>query len=218
MGIPLPGKTVLLLKPGTISIKRCCLTSIGIPIIEIRRSDNHPNFIMEMPILGRAVFILKPGLWYSCYFVSPGCCLGEACGWAMVPFRTWAISGQWKTEKEKSKKNNIYAYCIYLLFNNSDCAPAQEVILNRKETSCSVQARGGLCGISPLFSQRPLNFIRLPGGHFKKAYELLNLRAVKFSPVNKMHIFQCMGKIFLKYLTRTLKETIVIQHWNFKSS
>ena len=36
----------------------------------------------------------------------------------------------------------------------------------------------------------------VPGGRFKNAYELLNLRALKFSPVNKMRIFQCMGKIF----------------------
>ena len=34
------------------------------------------------------------------------------------------------------------------------------------------------------------------GGHFKKAYELLNIRALKFSPVKQMHIFQSMGKIF----------------------
>ena len=27
-------------------------------------------------------------------------------------------------------------------------------------------------------------------------YELLNLRARKFSPVDKIHIFQCMGEIF----------------------
>ena len=33
-------------------------------------------------------------------------------------------------------------------------------------------------------------------GRFKKAYELLNLRALKFSPAHKMHIFQYMGKIF----------------------
>ena len=69
-----------------------------------------------------------------------------------------------------------------------------------------------------------------PGGRFKKTYELLNLRALKISPVNKIHIFQCMGKIFCvefqryplkfhtKYLTHTLKDTIFIQHWNFKSS
>ena len=61
------------------------------------------------------------------------------------------------------------------------------------------------------------------GGHFKNTYELLNLRALKFSPVNKMHIFQCMGKIFCvefqrvplkfhtKYLTHTLKDTFL---WN----
>ena len=57
-----------------------------------------------------------------------------------------------------------------------------------------------------------------PGGRFKKAYELLNLKALKISPVNKIHIFQCMGKIFCvefqrvalkfhtKYLTHTLKD------------
>ena len=68
------------------------------------------------------------------------------------------------------------------------------------------------------------------GGRFKNTYELLNLRALKFSPLNKIHIFQCMGKIFCvefqryplkfhtKYLTHTLKGTIFIQHWNFKSS
>ena len=33
----------------------------------------------------------------------------------------------------------------------------------------------------------------LPGGRFKNTYELLNLRVLKFSYVNKIHIFQCMG-------------------------
>ena len=68
------------------------------------------------------------------------------------------------------------------------------------------------------------------GGCFKNTYDLLNLRALKFSPVNKIHIFQCMGKIFCvefqwvplkfhtKYLTHTLKDTIFMQNWNFKSS
>ena len=36
----------------------------------------------------------------------------------------------------------------------------------------------------------------LQGGRFKNTYELLNLRALKFSPVNKIHMFQCTGKIF----------------------
>ena len=68
------------------------------------------------------------------------------------------------------------------------------------------------------------------GGHFKNTYELLNLRALKFSPVNKIYIFQSMGMIFrvefqrcplkfrAKYLTQTLKDMTFIQHWNFKSS
>ena len=69
-----------------------------------------------------------------------------------------------------------------------------------------------------------------PGGRFKNTYELLNLRALKFSYVKKIHIFQCMGKIFCvefqryplkfhtKYLTHTLKDMIFMRFWNFKSS
>ena len=68
------------------------------------------------------------------------------------------------------------------------------------------------------------------GVRFKNMYELFNLRALKFSHVNKIHICQCMGKIFCvefqryplkfhtKYLTHTLKDMIFIRHWNFKSS
>ena len=68
------------------------------------------------------------------------------------------------------------------------------------------------------------------GGHFKNAYELLTLRALKISMFHKRFIFQCMGKIFCmefqryplkfhtKYLTHTLKDMTFIQHWNFKSS
>ena len=69
------------------------------------------------------------------------------------------------------------------------------------------------------------------GGGFKNTYELLNLRALKFSPVDKIYIFQCMSKIFCvefqryplkfhtKYLTHTLKDVIfILQHRNFKSS
>ena len=59
------------------------------------------------------------------------------------------------------------------------------------------------------------------GGRFKKAYELLNLRALKFSPLNKIHIFQCMGKIFcvefqrypLKFHTKYL--TPYIERYDF---
>ena len=62
------------------------------------------------------------------------------------------------------------------------------------------------------------------GVRFKKAYEPLNLSALKSSPVNKMHIFQYVGKIScvefqresLKfhtiYLSHTLKDMIFIQN------
>ena len=57
-----------------------------------------------------------------------------------------------------------------------------------------------------------------PGGRFKNANELLNLRALKIPMLYKNRIFQCMGKIFCvefqrvplkfhtKYLTHTLKD------------
>ena len=62
------------------------------------------------------------------------------------------------------------------------------------------------------------------GGRFKNTYGLLNLRALKFSPVNKIRIFQCMGMIFCvefqryplkfhtKYITHTLKDVTFMQH------
>ena len=58
----------------------------------------------------------------------------------------------------------------------------------------------------------------------KNTSELLNLRARKFSPVNEIYIFLCMGKIFCvelqrvplkfhtKYHTHILKDIIFIQH------
>ena len=69
-----------------------------------------------------------------------------------------------------------------------------------------------------------------PGGRFKNTFELLNQRALKFLPVDKIYIFQCMGKIFcvecqrypLKFHTKDLTHTLIvvifIQHRNFKSS
>ena len=56
------------------------------------------------------------------------------------------------------------------------------------------------------------------GGDFKNTYELLNLRALRFSTLYENCIFQCMGKIFCvefqreplklhtQYLTHTLKD------------
>ena len=49
------------------------------------------------------------------------------------------------------------------------------------------------------------------GRRFKNTNELFKLRALKFSLVNKIYIFQCMGKIFCVEFQRE-------QHWNLKSS
>ena len=45
---------------------------------------------------------------------------------------------------------------------------------------------------NPIFLKSSAMIV-VPGGRFKNTYELLNLRALKFSYVNKIHIFQCMG-------------------------
>ena len=68
------------------------------------------------------------------------------------------------------------------------------------------------------------------GGCLKNAYELINLNALKSSLLNKLHIFQCMCKIFcgefqrvvlifyIKCFTHKLKDMTFIQCWKFKSS
>ena len=69
-----------------------------------------------------------------------------------------------------------------------------------------------------------------PGGRFKNVYELLTLRALKISVLYKIHISQCMGKIFCvefqrvplkfhtKYRVHTLKYTDFIHRWKSKGS
>ena len=58
------------------------------------------------------------------------------------------------------------------------------------------------------------------GGHFKNAYELLNLRNLKFSTLYENHIFQCIGKIFCVEFQRYLwnsTEYISTIHWKMCS-
>ena len=53
----------------------------------------------------------------------------------------------------------------------------------------------------------------------KNAYKFLNLRALKFSPVNEIYIFKCMGKIFYVEFQRfplkfpLKKQNILPMHW-----
>ena len=68
------------------------------------------------------------------------------------------------------------------------------------------------------------------GGAFKNTYEHLNIIALKFSLVDKLHIFQCVVKILCVELQSTLwnstqnilpiqwKILFFIQYWNSKSS
>ena len=67
------------------------------------------------------------------------------------------------------------------------------------------------------------------GGRFKNVYEFLKLRPLQSSFINKLQIFQCMGKIFCvifqryplkfhtKYLTHTLKDTILFDVENSRA-
>ena len=62
-----------------------------------------------------------------------------------------------------------------------------------------------------------ISYLTEARGHFKNAYEFVNLGALKFTTLYQNHIFQCMGKIFwvefqryplkfhTKYRTHTLK-------------
>ena len=67
-----------------------------------------------------------------------------------------------------------------------------------------------------------LQDLKLAWEHLKNAQELVSLRVLKFSLLNKVHIIQCMGKIhclkvqriplkfYTKYLTHTLKDMITM--------
>ena len=67
-------------------------------------------------------------------------------------------------------------------------------------------------------------------GRFKNTCELLNLRALKISTLDKIHIFQCVGKTFCvefqreplkfrpKNLKHTLKDVQLIQMLRFENS
>ena len=66
----------------------------------------------------------------------------------------------------------------------------------------------------------------MPGGHFKNTYELVNLGALNSLLLNKLHNFQCMGKIFqrvplklhIKLIPYIERYDFYIQCWKFKSS
>ena len=79
-------------------------------------------------------------------------------------------------------------------------------------------------------NSEPSSFCHSPEHHFRGAYIFLNLYTFQYSPYNKIHIFECMGKIlcvefqreplkFLsKYLTHTFKYKVSVRHWHFNSS
>ena len=48
---------------GLYSLRRCCLTGIGIPIINLRQSDDRLRFIMRLPILIRPRLLSEQRPW-----------------------------------------------------------------------------------------------------------------------------------------------------------
>ena len=52
-------------------------------------------------------------------------------------------------------------------------------------------------------------------GHFKNAHKLVNLRTLKFSLLNTLHIFQYMGKIFCVELWNSTQNVSPI-HWRIR--
>ena len=96
------------------------------------------------------------------------------------------------------------------------CCPAAILGVISWFLCCVMKFRQLICRLS---TQR--FDLQVPGGRFKNTYELLNLRALKFSPVEKIYIFQCMGKIFcvefemepLKFHTKYLTLTLIWRIW-----
>ena len=75
-----------------------------------------------------------------------------------------------------------------------------------------------LCGNQCIYYStdfvKPMTINKGIRGLFKKIYVLVNPGALKSSLFNKLHIFQCIGKIFPINLARTLGGAIFIQCWN----
>ena len=56
-------------------------------------------------------------------------------------------------------------------------------------------------------------------GCFKNIHKLLNLRALKFSSLNKIHMFQCMGRYFMcnfKGILWNSTQNILVMHWKME--
>ena len=95
---------------------------------------------------------------------------------------------------------------ILVLYINS---PMYNAKTNIQITEIQISRQSyGLCTI------RQLDI--MTWGRFKNTFELLNLRALKFSPVIKIHFFQCKGKIFCvefqRYRLKFHKNILPI-HW-----
>ena len=84
-------------------------------------------------------------------------------------------------------------YDVKSYFQYRDCYYEDKRIMGQ---SCFCNWGGWGCEVSCGEHHRLKVYALCSGGHFKNAYELLNLRALKMLVLYKNHIFQCAGKIF----------------------
>ena len=118
-----------------------------------------------------------------------------------------------------SKQTDFLIYCNNVVIDwQHNCYPACSGSWINGDWYASKMCHWSVSVESQLLVERPW-------WCFKNTYELLNLAARKFSRINKLHTFQCMCTVFgvkfqfhTKYLAHTLKETIFIEYWKFKSS
>ena len=146
---------------------------------------------MSNPILLKKVLGQKlPGRWaiwivickMSAILFKPGC----------VKLSHWDI--KWT--------NHCRVVPLYIDDLVQDCSIS---IANALEIlqSCTKLLVCGTWYWSALSLEMPRHISNVARVCFKNTYEFLNLRALKLSPLNKINIFQCMGKIFV---------------WNFKGT
>ena len=135
-----------------------------------------------------------------CLLWSSNMCLMLPHGQTSVKSEMWASFFSWQ---HVNGPEPLSAFLSCFLFQQWGIFPwwPSLTLLNWLEAPCQVTATH--------FKIR---------GRFKGTYELLHLRALKFSPMKKIHILQCMGRIFCvefqriplkfhtKFLTHTLKD------------
>ena len=109
--------------------------------------------------------------------------------------------------------------CVFYL--NRLLSHERQGVYNHRSLECLFNVCSGYHQIAKPRITEPLRAICRYPLRFKNTYELLNLGALKFSPMDKIYFFQCMGKVLCvefhryhlqfhtQYVTHTLKDMIL---------